>query len=227
MHVTRVRDQAGFTVVEMVMGAALAFIVMSAALITLERAFTMNMQVTERIDTSQRARQAMDTITRQLRSAVCPDPLTNSLVGGTNDSVTFYVDLGDGSQPIDRHVLSYDATARTLKEARYDGSGASPNTIWPTNPTATRVLLENVTRNGTTPVFRFNAFDTATPPTPTVVLPTPLTAAGIASASRVTISFVTREAESAATTPQATALQDQVDLRSADPNQPKPAPQCT
>ena len=97
----------------------------------------------------------------------------------------------------------------------------------PANPTATHVLIQNVVRLGTLPVFRFNAFDTANPPAPTIVLATPLTATAIASASRITISFVTRELKSSGTSPQATPLQDQVDLRSADPNQPKPAPQCT
>lgn len=224
---TSAPGEDGFTLIDTLLGAALAVVLLSAGLLTLERAFTIHLEVTERVDSSQRARQAMDTITRQLRSSVCPDPLTSSLIGGTNDSATFYVDLGDGSKPVAKHVLSYDATTRTLREARYDGTGPSPGTVWPVNPTATRVLLENVVRNGTTPVFRFNAFDNASPPAPSLVLPTPLTTAGVASASRITISFVTREARSSGTKLQATPLEDQVDLRSADPNQPKPAPQCT
>ncbi|HEV7807506.1 MAG TPA: hypothetical protein VGO80_16925 [Solirubrobacteraceae bacterium] len=222
-----VSSDDGFSVLETMLAAALGLILISAALLTLDRSFKVNMQVSERVDSSQRARQAMDTITRQLRSAVCPDPLTAALVAGTDDSVTFYVDLGDGSKPVARHVLSYDSSARAISELRYDGSGMAPSTTWPASPTASRVLIENVVRLATTPVFRFNAFDSANPPAPTVVLPTPLTTTGIASASRITISFVTRDAGRSSTSPQATPLQDQVDLRSADPNQPKPAPQCT
>jgi hypothetical protein len=227
VHVTRLRGEDGFSVLETVLAAALGLILILAALLTLDRAFKVNMQVSERVDSSQHARQAMDTITRQLRSAVCPDPLTAALVAGTDNSVTFYVDLGDGSTPVDKHVLSYDASTRAITESRYDGTGMAPDTVWPATPTASRVLIQNVVRLGTTPVFRFNAFDTANPPAPTVVLATPLTATSAATASRITISFVTRDASHATTTLQATPLQDQVDLRSADPNQPKPAPQCT
>lgn len=223
----RLRGEDGFSVLETVLAATLGLVIITAALLTLERSFKVNMQVSERVESSQRARQAMDTITRQLRSAVCPDPLTAALVAGTDNSVTFYVDLGDGSRPVAKHVLSYDASTRAISESRYDGTGTAPSTTWPGSPTASRVLIQNVVRLGSIPVFRFNAFDTANPPAPTVVLPTPLTATGIASASRITVSFVTRETNRSTTSLQATPLQDQVDLRSADPNQPKPAPQCT
>jgi hypothetical protein len=76
-------------------------------------------------------------------------------------------------------------------------------------------------------MFRFNAFDAATPPRPTVVLATPLSAADIPRASRITISFTVRPTGRKQTTGLATNMQDEIDLRSADPNQPRPAPQCT
>lgn len=223
----RLRAQDGFTVIETMLGAAIALIMLSATLLTLGRAFTVNMQIADRVEATQRARQAMDTMTRQLRSAVCPDPLTAALVSGSNDSATFFVDLSDGSKPVAKHRLTYDPTARTITEARYDGTGASPGTTWPAAPTATRVLISNVVRNGSDPVFRFSAFDTASPPRPTIVLASPLTASGVASASRITITFSALPSGQTSSSPRATALQDEIDMRSADPNQPKPAPQCT
>jgi hypothetical protein len=223
---TLLREE-GYTLVDLLMGAVLALIILAASLSVLQRAWVVNMQTSDRVSSTQTARVAMDEITRALRSAVCPDPLTSALVGGADNSVTFYVDLSDGSSPTDRYTLNYDPTARTITEYRYDGSGASPTTTWPATPTSTRVLVTNVGNGGSDPIFRFTGYDAASPPRPTVVLATPLTAAGVAAASRITITFTARAESRSAPSPQSTPLQDQIDLRSADPNQPKPAPQCT
>ncbi|MDX6718393.1 MAG: hypothetical protein QOJ63_647 [Solirubrobacteraceae bacterium] len=217
----------GISVVETVLAAALGLVILSAALLTLERAFTANRQVFDRVEASQRARVAMDWMTRELRSSVCPDPFTAALISGSANSVSFFADLGDGTKPAVKYTLTYDQSKRTISESRYDGTGASPSTTWPTTPTSTRVLIANVVTAGSEPAFRFNAFDTASPPRPTIVLPTPLTAAGVASASRITMTFSALPTGRSTQSPLVTTLQDQVDLRSADPNQPKPAPQCT
>lgn len=223
----RLADESGYTMVEVIVGSVLALVVMMAALMTLDRAFRINKEVTDRIDATQRGRQTMDVMTRQLRSAVCPDPFTAALVAGSDSSVTFFADLSDGSRPTEMRTLTYSSTAGTITELRYAGVGASPNTSWPTAPTTTRVLVTNVVADTATPVFRFNAFDNANPPRPTIVLPTPLSAANIATATRITITYLVRPWGVTAASRQSATLTDQVDLRSADPNQPKPAPQCT
>ena len=119
----RLRAQAGYSLIETMLAAAIALVILSAALLTIGRAFTLNMRVTERVEATQRARLAMDAITRQLRSAVCPDPFTAALVSANSDAVTFFVDLGDGSKPVAKHTLTFAPTARTITEARYDGTG--------------------------------------------------------------------------------------------------------
>jgi hypothetical protein len=217
----------GISVVETVLAAALGLVILSAALLTLERAFTANREVFDRVEASQRARLAMDLMTRELRSSVCPDPFTAALIGGSANSVSFFADLGDGSKPASKYTLTYDPSKRTISQLQYDGAGASPSTIWPVTPTTTRVLIANVVAAGSDPAFRFNAFDAASPPRPTIVLPTPLTAAGVSSTSRITLTFSALPTGRSTASPLVTTLQDQVDLRSADPNQPKPAPQCT
>lgn len=216
----------GSTLIELLVGASLALVILTAALTTLMDAFSVNGQVADRIDSLQRARVAMDTMTRELRSSVCPDPLTSSLVSGTDNSATFFVDLSDGSKPPAKHTLTFNPVARTITESRYDGTGFAPATTWPATPTATRVLIGNLVATGTDPVFRFTAFDTATPPRPTVVLATPLTTATVGQVSRITIAFTARPTGRSTTSAQSTPLLDEVDLRSADPNQPRPTPQC-
>ncbi|MEA2232645.1 MAG: hypothetical protein QOD83_2461 [Solirubrobacteraceae bacterium] len=219
--------EEGYSVVEIVIGIALALILLFAALAVLERAFRVNSELAERVDATQRGRQAMDLMTRPLRSAVCPDPFTASLIGGTDTQVSFFADLSDGSQPPAIHTLVFDPVHQTISDVRSNGTGMQPNTTWPSTPTSVHVLLSDVVATAGVPVFRFNAFDSATPPRPTVVLATPLSAGDVPTASRITISFTVRPTGRKQTTGLATNMQDEIDLRSADPNQPRPAPQCT
>jgi len=214
-------------VIELVFGLAVALIILFAALGVLGRAFGLNAKISSRIDASQRGRQAIDLMIRPLRSGICPDPFTASLIGGSDTQISFFADLSDGSRPPAIYSFVFDPGQRTISERRSDGTGASPNTTWPATPTSTRVLLSDVVATVGAPVFRFNAFDAATPPRPTIVLPTPLSAVNVPTASRITISFTVRPTGQTQTTGLATNLQDEVDLRSADPNQPRPAPQCT
>ncbi|HEX8157517.1 MAG TPA: hypothetical protein VF526_09035 [Solirubrobacteraceae bacterium] len=219
--------EQGYSVVEIVIGLTLALILLFAAFAVLDRGFQLNSQIADRIDATQRGRQAMDLMTRPLRSAVCPDPFTASLIGGTDKQVSFFGDLSDGSRPPAIYTLVFDPLQRTISELRSNGTGAQPNTTWPSTPTSSRLLLSDVVATSGVPMFRFNAFDAATPPRPTVVLATPLSAADISRASRITISFTVRPTGRKQTTGLATNMQDEIDLRSADPNQPRPAPQCT
>ena len=58
-----------------------------------------------------------------MRSSVCLDSATRSLVDARADRLTFYVDLSDGTRPVQRRTLSYEPASRTIIEKRLPGRG--------------------------------------------------------------------------------------------------------
>jgi len=64
-------DQRGFTLVELLTAISIGMIVLMAAFMVLDRTISASGQIADRSEALQRGRQAMSTITRELRSAVC------------------------------------------------------------------------------------------------------------------------------------------------------------
>src|SRR4051812_36170964 len=105
------RSEDGFTIVELLTAMVIGIVVLFAALTVLDTSISVTGRVTSRVDALQRGRTAMDLMIRDLRSQVCVGILTNastgatgtddSLIGGSDTSVDFYTDLGDGSKLTD------------------------------------------------------------------------------------------------------------------------------
>jgi hypothetical protein len=237
----------GLTLPELLTAMWIALIVALGAFALLDFVMKRTQETTQRVDSSQRARLAMDLITRELRSLVCPDPNTPAIAPGTGttaNSVTFYADLTDGtrataaptptggiqttngSAPIspDRRVLRFDATARTIVEDVYRPRGTVNAPTYPATPDRTRTLLANVMRDGTTPLFRYYGFTAGTAPTPTREI-TPNATTGVPETDtqnivRIDIAFDALPTNARTTTGTSTRLQDQVILRSFDPENP-------
>ena len=77
-------------------------------------------------------------------------------------------------------------TAKTITERTWAGVGLAGSTF-PTM-TRSRQLLSDVTRRGrarTPPIFRYYAYNTATPPRPDAPLPTPLSATDLARVAKI------------------------------------------
>ena len=62
--------------------------------------------------------------------------------------MTFYADLGNGSKNVEQRKITYDATAKTITESVYPGTGVYPDLTFPVAPTQTRArpLLNKVER---------------------------------------------------------------------------------
>jgi len=228
------RRQDGFTLPEMLTAISMAVIISLAAFTLIEVTMHRAGETAARVDTNQRARAAMDTITRQLRSEVCLNKTTPPIVSGTDDSVGFYADFTDQSNsdvPPVYHVLTFTGTQIT--EADYAGTSnhAKPPTFtYDLSKGTNRVVLNDVQRYqapkapAATPIFQYYAYDAANPPQTSVKLPTPLSAADRARVARVDVTFRAtastrmtpggRKAVSTFTLP----VQDQVQVREVDPN---------
>jgi prepilin-type N-terminal cleavage/methylation domain-containing protein len=228
------RRQDGFTLPEMLTAISMAVIISLAAFTLIEVTMHRAGETAARVDTNQRARAAMDTITRQLRSEVCLNKTTPPIVSGTDDSVGFYADFTDQSNsdvPPVYHVLTFTGSKITENDYAGTSNHAKPPTFtYDLTKGTTRVVLSDVQRYQApkaavaTPIFQYYAYDAANPPQTSVKLPTPLSAADRARVARVDVTFrATAATKQTPGGPKAVSqftlpVQDQVQVREVDPN---------
>jgi hypothetical protein len=230
--VRRLRSDAGVTLVELLVAMSIGMMTLFAVFAVLDTSVKQSNAVAGRVNATQRGRIAMDTITRQLRSQVCYSPVVPALVSGTDNSVKFHTDLSDGTRPIEQRELIYDPTLKTITERTWAGVG-TPITF--PAMTKSRQLLGEVT-NRTAPdptaIFRYYAYNIppvtvpVTPPRPSVLLPTPLSATDLARVAKIDVGFTTLPPNARPSPAASVTLQNEIYVRVADPNDPAPTPTC-
>jgi type II secretory pathway pseudopilin PulG len=227
--VTRLSDQRGFTLVELLVGSTVSMIVLFGVLTFLDVSFTQSARVQARVDNLQRGRQAMEVMTQQIRSQVCLGPGVPPIIQGDDSSMTFYTDLGDESFTPEKRQLTY--SNGTITENDYVGTGTPPNMTWPATPTRTKTLITDITPVTGVPVFRYYGFE-FNPVTPNRLQTTPLDGNPTSSADnaaartvKVGISFVALPSRSPSTSVK-TTFQNEVYSRTSDPTDPEHSPQC-
>ena len=112
MLLTRLRSQAGVTLVELIAAMAIGVITLLAVFAVLDTSVKQSNAVAGRVNATQRARLAMDTITRQLRSQICISATAPAIIAGTEKSVKFHVDLTDRLRPVEQRELVFDPRRR-------------------------------------------------------------------------------------------------------------------
>jgi prepilin-type N-terminal cleavage/methylation domain-containing protein len=242
--VSRLRAQEGFTLPEMLTAMSISIIVLLGAFGLLDVALKRTGETRARVETAQVGREALETITQQLRSQVCPTTAIPSIAAATASSITFYTDLSDGTAAVkdrvQKRVLTYDPVARKITQSVYlptgvGSAGTPPGPTFPAAPSSTRVLATNVDRDGTEPIFRYYAFApgtaatataAATAATPTSELTAPTTTADLARIARITLVFAVKSANTTMGDRGSLTLHDQVMVRSANPNDLAPVPKC-
>jgi hypothetical protein len=231
----RLRDESGFSLPELLTALIIGMVVLIATLDVLDNTISVGSGVNRRVDALQRGRTALEIITRDLRSQVCvgvDDPAAAggsssqpSLIAGTDDSVDFYVDLGDGTtaRPPERRTIVFNPGTQSIVERIYRPTGTAGNYVFPSTPTSSRTLINDVARDGSTPIFRYYAFDT---PTPSVLLPASsgLSTADMARTARTAIAF--RALSDNGSSTGAASLHDDVYRRAVDPNKTILTPEC-
>jgi prepilin-type N-terminal cleavage/methylation domain-containing protein len=227
----RLRGQHGFTLPELLVAMTIGLMTAFGAYAVLETSMKQSTNVAGRVNATQRGRIAMDVITRQLRSQVCYSATVPALVSGTDDAIKFHVDLTDGSTPIQQREIVFNNTTKTITERVWPGAG-SP-LAFPTM-TVNRQLIGEVARripSDPTPIFRYYAYNTADPPRPDLLLTTPLSATDLARVAKIEVGFVAlppgeRMPANGSLPRGASALQNEIYVRVADPNDPAPTPTC-
>jgi len=227
-------EQAGVTLVELLVAMVIGLIVTFASLTVLGRATTVSHEVADRQEAVQRGRQAIELITRQLRSQVCLGEASEPISYGDGSTVTFYADLSNGSTNVQRRRLTFTAPSGSapgrITEEVFAGSGTYPDLTYGSTPTSSRVLLSGArqTQVGAVnqPVFRYYAFQPGSPTGDLQELATPLSAADASRTVMVRIAYVVMPERTIPRNFDSTTLQDDVYVRLADPTRPLEGPRC-
>jgi Flp pilus assembly pilin Flp len=219
------REESGFTLVELLVACTVGTLVLIAAFMTVDSSVVLTGRVTDRVDRTQRARVAMESITRKLRSQVCPAAGQPALISADDYSVKFYSFLGTRPFVPDIRQFSWDTNTNSIIEQKWAGSGTAPGTTWAATPTTTTLLTDVkppfVTGTGGPrgPVFKYYLGSSQTP------LTTPLSAVNLTNTSRIGISFTTYAQSTNFNGPGET-MQSDVFIRTADPNSTSSTPDC-
>jgi prepilin-type N-terminal cleavage/methylation domain-containing protein len=252
MH--RLRAEDGFTLPELLTTMAIAMIVSLATFSLIEVVMKRSGEVGARVESTASARTAMDQITRQLRSQVCARRASmgaaRSMDAANPGSLTVFADFtnenyGGGTMPApDLRTISW--SNNTFTETVVDGvRDTKDNTVSYTGATASRQFLTNVVPtayvNGdkTKPLFfRYYRFpipkageelaaNVDRRPIVPILADTEyrdLTTAELESVARVVIQFKVLPRRGSAKG--ATTLQNEIYVRTADPNAQTPKPTC-
>lgn len=240
VQVNRLRQQEGFSLPELLIALAIAMIVSLATFTLIETTMKKSGDAAARVEAAQRGRIAMDIITRQLRSQVCITTNSAAMFEATGNTNGFYVDFSDQSNsdmPPVRHRLVFNPVAHTIVEE--DTPGVSNHATPPTftynlAQTKRKSLLTDVEPYGTTPVFQYFAYDNSANPRPNTVLPAPATgmvAGDLARVARIVVTYRSLATGRISPTGRidrtgSIVMQDEIYVRSADPNDPAPTPTC-
>jgi prepilin-type N-terminal cleavage/methylation domain-containing protein len=234
----RLRRQGGFTLIELMIAISVGMIVTLAAFSLLDRSVIQTGKTTDRVDSTQRGRIAMDQITRHLRSQVCPIPAVPStkpppIDYGDGNTITFWAFFGTRNFNPERHTIAWNPNTESITESVDSG----PNTP----VTRTSTLLSSARLPNNVPLFTYYAYPTgvgavAQPtdqiPVPPATAATPLSATERARVARIDVNFAAVPTHTpAGVTPAGsttTPFTDQVYVRMADPNAAggSQGPQC-
>jgi prepilin-type N-terminal cleavage/methylation domain-containing protein len=242
-----IRDERGFTLPELMTTMAIAIIVSLATFALIEVVMKRSGEVAARVDTVQRGRTTMDQITRQLRSQVCAlrsdDPTMagpRSVNDASETSVGVYADFSSealvaGATPpptLGSVGISGDALVETVTPGKWLGSKVSFSYTGVTpvaRPLITKVAL--YTPEGASkpvPLFRYYRFNNANPPQPAEEIVATgnrqLTDDELESVARISVSF--RVLTATGKTTGSAVFQNDVYVRTADPNALIPMPTC-
>lgn len=184
------RDDAGFTLVEVLVTLVIGMVVLFAALLTMEQGFTSSAKVQDRHDSAGRARLTLDRAVTLLQAQVCNGPVV-PITSATATSVVFTANTGAADAVARQYELKYEASAgggQFVESSRAldapDGTGYRA----PVGASTTRVIVDRVVpETASAPVFAFYGTDSSSTgdPVPLDVS----TAAGRARILRVDISL--------------------------------------
>jgi len=221
----RLRDEAGMTIMEVLVAATVGLVVLMAMFALLDSTVRGNTNVMRKTDAMQRGRIAMDLLTQELRSQVCLTNLAGTaIISGDASSVEFYSDFseGDGTQPPTKRQLWFDAESGDMTTAIFTTDELEPVPgDFADAPTQIQMRLENAALQPGVPFLRYYAYEwvgnPATRAEATEELVPPLTANEARRVARIDINFVAQPT-GVEDRKKGVDLSDRIMARHSDPN---------
>jgi prepilin-type N-terminal cleavage/methylation domain-containing protein len=181
----RLRQEDGFTLPELLITLVIGMIVALGGFTLVEVTMHRSGEVSARIEAVQSGRNAMDTLTRELRSQVCLPQSTNpadprvSVIEATNSSITMFTELRDTSANAaatptpapgtilgpDKRQVTFMADGRIVETVWRPTALVNGVYTWAAQPTSTRELLVSVEQAKTddgaayVPFFQYFKYD--------------------------------------------------------------------
>jgi prepilin-type N-terminal cleavage/methylation domain-containing protein len=152
-----VRDQRGFTLIEMLVGMAAGIVVISALFTIVDVTLKQTTRTFSRVDATQRARVAIETIETQMHSACAGNNIIPIAAGSNANQLFYWSQYGKAVTltPV-QHRLTFNSSAGTLTDQTFAMVQGSPYwTVDAASPLTTKTVLTNVSRSGSTPVFQY------------------------------------------------------------------------
>lgn len=211
-------DEHGFTLVELLAAMLVGTVVLLALFGLVDLSTRQHATTVDRMDTLQRGRLGVDLIGQRLRLAVCPDNGREVFTETTETQVTFYAQQAPRptgpavTEPkLQRRTILLTGT--TVEERVYDRTATSGDSF-PATPTTTTVLARDVRVPAGKPFLEYRAPDGS-----------PLTTSEQRrGAGRVVVNLaaIPRRADERL----GTVFESTTAIRSDDPTDPNPTPEC-
>jgi prepilin-type N-terminal cleavage/methylation domain-containing protein len=231
----RLKSQDGFTLVELLCAMTIGTIVLLAAFSLMDSTTRGQKTVESRLDATERGRQAMEQLTRQLRSQVCIGKGIAPMLEATDAKLTFYASIAPynaaspSAQPtVQKRTLEYVPNGTTgrgsLVETVIDATGAAPDFTWTATP-RTRTLVRDVAPVTGVPFFRFYKYDPDLSPNVQLLTP-PIADANRQIIVQVQTAFLAYANAGKNSDRISTRLENKITVRTADPTDPTRSPKC-
>ena len=195
MHM--IRDERGFTLVEMLTGMMMSLIVLGTILMLVQLAVKNQDRTAERVAADQRGRPAMAKILDRLHAACVSPNMTPVREGSDDDTLIVLSKAGEEAVVTpDRYVIDLEGTNLTEKVYPPSG-GVAPEWTFAAAPTSTTRIVKGIGQATVgsppeaVPIFRYYAYEDANKDgvIETVRLTTPLSKIDAGKTVRVDIAF--------------------------------------
>jgi prepilin-type N-terminal cleavage/methylation domain-containing protein len=224
--VSRLRDESGFTLTELLVALSAGLGVLFAVFGLLDTSTRLSASTVDRVETTSRGRLAMDLLTRQVRSQLCLGTDLPAMTAAGPTSMTFYGSLAPEASPlvVQRRTLTYDAATKRLLETVWTGAGVRPLITFDTPP-KTSVIADGIVPDGATPIFEYYRFQVPAAggtARPQLITTTPLAADDRARPVQVGFNFVAVGRRSTTRM----QMSSTVYVRTSSPTHPDSSPLC-
>jgi Tfp pilus assembly protein PilW len=218
------RDERGITLIEMLAAMSIGLVVLFAVLGLMTTMVHSSADSRGRTQGVREGRLTIDRVGQELRLASCPD-VGSAIISATDDSVSYYVARPQANfalaPVVERHTLTYTASNGSITLTVSPGTGTPPT--WSATPSRRSQIGTGLARVGTTPIFRYLAYDSPDAPG-TSPIAAPVPAANLSDIAQVRVAFTAVPGPGQASS--GSSFDSTIVLRTDDPTDQDNTPQC-